>query len=155
MLRAYGRAPGPDTTRILRTEWHRIYYRRGLPTNRCAVCSRKSRDCASAGRYCGRMSPMGRDIPESRSPCRRMPGRLVTGPTRSGEISRAAQSRAAFTAAIVVIIVGTTVAARMTAVVIFILVPRWAGGPTRLRSARPALRGPLRSRTAAVLLQTW
>jgi len=132
----------------------RIYRRRGLPTDRCAVCSRKSRDCASAGRYCGRIDPTEREILASRAAGRR----ATAGPTRIGEASGPARCRAAIAVVNKVMITVMAVAARIipvimfTIVVSFIVVPRQAGDPTRLISAHPAPRDPLRSTTAAVFL---
>ena len=138
------------------------YRRRGVAIARCAIRSRKLRARASAGRYCGRIIPIGRETPEVLTTRRRDLGEAAAGIAGIVGLSKPVRAVTPTAAMVVVTMTVIAVMARVATVIMLMIrvsfrveiagvtaVPaitligsrRRAAVPTRLISVRPTPRG--------------
>ena len=117
----------------------RRYYRRCLVLmSRCDIPSRKIRDWATAGRYCGRIGPIGHAVPEFqfRIACRRTSGGPAAGTVGVAGLPGTAPAAALTAAVIVVMIAVIAVMARSAVVIMFMIAVSFCAGAARSPSIR-------------------
>ena len=152
---------GPPGRQVVGAPISPTYRRRGVAIATCAIRSRKLRARASAGRYCGRIIPIGRETPEVLTARRRDLGEAAARIAGIVGLSKPVRAPAPTAAVIVVTMTVIAVMARAATVIMLMIVVSFrveiagftavaaitlSGGrcraavPTRLISARPTPR---------------